>query len=247
MVGHRRDPVADRSGGRQDRRGRPQRAASCLRRRDRASWRSRASAFSVARRLVAGQRVARRRVRPAQPASTGTCRSSSSAFFDQPADRPADVARDRRPAVGALLPRLRPRVHRPERADDPARRRWRCSRSSPALAALALIAGAVRGARRRALRAPLAAGAAGGPAAHRRADRRRRGERLRRARGQGVRRARSASSSASATSRRSACSTQLDVRHAPARVLQPVHRLPAEPRASPSCWSSAGARWRRER
>ena len=66
--------------------------------------------------------------------------------------------------------------------------------------------GAVRRARRRALRAPLAPRAAGGPAAHRRADRRRRGERLRRARGQGVRRRAAPARSASRAASR-ACST----------------------------------------
>ena len=61
-------------------------------------------------------------------------------FFDRQQTGPADVARDRRPAVGALLPRLRAGVHRSSRADDPARRRgdvraqtrgWRRSRWCP--------------------------------------------------------------------------------------------------------------------
>ena len=70
----------------------------------------------------AGRRpgVARRRVRPAQrplrPAAAARAR-----LLRPPADRAADVARDRRPAVGALLPRLRARLHRPVGADDRAR------------------------------------------------------------------------------------------------------------------------------
>ena len=39
-------------------------------------------------------------------------------FYDTPPDRAADVARDRRPPVGPLLPRLRPHLLLPARAHD---------------------------------------------------------------------------------------------------------------------------------
>ena len=65
--------------------------------------------------------LTRRRVRPAraplQPAAALGAR-----LLRPPADRSVDVARDRRPARGALLPRLRPRVHPAVRAHDRARR-----------------------------------------------------------------------------------------------------------------------------
>ena len=103
-----------------------------------------------------------------------------------PADRPADVAGDRRPAVDPVLPRLRADLHHPERADagprrgDHVRPPARPRRARPA-------AGPVRRLHGRALQPDLAAGAAGGPAADRRAHRRGRGVRLRRPRRQGVR------------------------------------------------------------
>ena len=58
---------------------------------------------------------------------------------------------------------------------------------NPGLGLIALMPGAVRRADLLPLRPPRAAGDPGDPAAHRRADRRRRGEHLRRARRQGVR------------------------------------------------------------
>ena len=85
-------------------------------------------------------RVAGDRVRPAQPALRPPP-VARARVLRPPADRAADVARDRRPAGRALLPRLRARLHHAERADDPARRgrdvsastrcwrRCRCSRS----------------------------------------------------------------------------------------------------------------------
>ena len=54
-----------------------------------------------------------------------------------PADRPAHVARDGRPAGGALLPRLRPRLHHAVGADDPARRRGDVRRAARARGDLA--------------------------------------------------------------------------------------------------------------
>ena len=82
---------------------------------------------------------------------------------------------------------------------------------------------------------------AGGPAAHRRADRRGRGERLRRARRQGVRARGRASSSASA-SRVGARLRPVDGLDAAAGLLQPVHRLPAAARPRARSCSSAAAR-----
>ena len=113
-----------------DRRRRPRRAASA-RARDR---RRRRRAARVLGRAAAGgrPRLARRRVRPAQPALRAPA-GARARLLRPPADRPADVARDGRPAVGPLLPRLRPRLHRPERADDRCSRRSRCWRCSPRL------------------------------------------------------------------------------------------------------------------
>ena len=123
-----------------------------------------------------------------------------------PADRAADVAGDRRPAVGPLLPRLRPDLHRPVDPHDRARRggdvrpparsgrycRWR---PVPFVVA-----------DRQPLRQAVAARAPGGAAADRRADRRRRGERFGRPGGQGVR-AGGATARALRAFRAAACST----------------------------------------
>ena len=130
-------------------------------------------------------RLAGRRVRPAQHALRAVS-APRARLLRPPADRAADVAGHRRPPVGALLPRLRPDLHRPVDPHDRARRGGDVrppARSGRAGAG----ARAVRRADREPLRQALAARAPGGSAADRRADRRRRGERLGRAGDQGVR------------------------------------------------------------
>ena len=114
-------------------------------------------------------RLARDRVRPARAALQPPA-AAGARLLRPPADGPADVARDGRPAGGPLLPRLRARVHpaggphdRPRRDRD-ARDRTEAGRdrADP------------RPVRRRdlpALRAQRAPGDPGGPAAHRRAHR----------------------------------------------------------------------------
>ena len=179
-----------------------------------------------------GPRLARRRVRPAQP----HVRAPSVArarVLRLAADRPADVALDRRPPGRALLPRLRPRVHPPVGAHDPDRRR-RDARGEPEPGRRRARARAVRGRDRRALRPPQPAREPGGPAADRRADRRGRGERVRRARRQGVR---AGGAPARPLPARGAAGVRpVDGLDAAARVLQPVHRLPppARPRRAPA-------------
>ena len=88
--------------------------------------------LSVARRLVAG-RVSLGVEVDLRNLVYAHLQSLELGFFAGHADRPADVARDRRPPERALLPRLRARVHRPERARrscSPRSRCWRCSRGS---------------------------------------------------------------------------------------------------------------------
>ena len=102
----------------------------------------------------------------------------------------------------------------------------------PGLAAIVADPGPVRGRRRRALRPARAPGAAGGPAAHRRADRRRRGEHLRRARRQGLR-ARGAPARALPRARRARL-RPVDARPRACR--------PSTTRSSASCPSSAWPR-----
>ncbi len=81
---------------------------------------------------------------------------------------------------------------------------------------------------------------AGGAAAHRRADCRGRGERLGRARGQGVRAG--GAPAAAVQPRRPARVRPVDGLHAAARLLQPLHRLPAPagPRGDPAGGRPAG-------
>ena len=172
-------------------------------------------------------RLARRRARPA-PARLRPPAVARARLLRPPADRPAHVARDGRPAVRALLPRLRAHLHDAVRADDRARRGGDVRDRRGARRGVA-DPRAARHLRRRALRAPRAPGAAGGPATDRRADGRRRGERRRRARRQ-VLRARGPPARALPLPRRARVRPGDGV-HAPAGLLQPVHRLPAAARA----------------
>ena len=133
-------------------------------------------ALTVARRLVAG-RVSLGVELDLRNGSTSTCRARAR-LLRPPADRPADVARHRRPAVRALLPRLRPRLHHAVGADDRARRGGDVRRATRPGGASRSLPVPIVVVDRRALRPALAPGAAGGPAADRRADRRRRGEHL---------------------------------------------------------------------
>ena len=223
-AGHRRDPVADRPRDRRHRQRRPRRARAAVRRADRRRRRAARLLGRAADRLR--QRLAGRRVRPAQRALRAPA-GARARLLRPPADRPADVARDRRPAVDPLLPRLRLRVDRPERADDPLRGRGDV-RPGPRARRHVARAGAVRRRRRIPLRAPLAAGHPGGPAADRRADRGGGGERLRRARGQGVR---GRAAPARALPPPGAARVRPgDVLDAAERLLPAVHRLPAAAR-----------------
>ena len=173
--------------------------------------RRRAAAARPERGAAAGRRagVAGRRGRPAQPALRAVP-AARARLLRPPADGTADVARDRRSPVGALLPRLRPDLHRPVAADDRAGRGGDVR--APAGAGRAGPGPrAVRRADRQPVRQALAPRAPGGPAADRRAHRRGRGERLGRARDQGVRPGGAPARAASAI-RSSACSTSSSTR-----------------------------------
>ena len=221
---HRADPVPDGPGDQRDPRPSSPHAVAA-RGRDPAGGPRPAGIQRAApagcRARLAGRRGghARDPLRPAAAARARLLRPS--------ADRPADVARDRRPAVGPVLPRLRADLHRPIGGHDPAGRGRDVHPAAKPGGDLARTR-AVRGADRLSLWAPLKTRHAGGPAADRRADRRHRGERLRGARRQGV---------------RAGASPARPVRqHGPARVrpavgrdpdpglLQPDDQLPAEPR-----------------
>ena len=127
----------------------------------------------------------RRRVRHAQPALREAA-PTLVPLLRQPPDRPADVARDRRPAERALLPRLRPHLLLPARADGrrgdhgDARRRLEAR-------ARRLRDHAGADPARVSVLARLASGPAGRPAEDGRHDDRRRGEHRRRPRRQVVR------------------------------------------------------------
>ena len=162
-------------------------------------------ALTVARRLVAG-RVSLGVELDLRQRLYGAPAGARARVLRPPADRPAHVARDGRPAVRALLPRLRA-VFMMQSALTILLAAVAMFVDRPAAGGDLAAAGAVRRARRRALRAPRAAGAAGGPAADRRADRRGRGEHLRRARRQGVR-ARGPPARALQRARRAASSTR---------------------------------------
>ena len=221
----RRDPVADRPGDRRDHRRRAL-AVDPVRGARRARGRCMRLGLSVGRRLVAG-RVSLAveydlRATPLHAPAVARAR-----LLRPPADRPADVARDGRPAGGALLPRLRPHLHRPVVLHARARR-GRDVRHRSRAGADRARAGAVRRARRVPLRPPLASRDAGGAAADRRADRGRRGERLRRARREGVR-ARAASARGLPPPDRPRVRPG-DVHDAPAGALRAADRLPPLPR-----------------
>ena len=146
--GHDRpDPAADGRGDQLDP-GARQAQADHVGDRDRGR---RPSAARAEQRPPAGGRagVAGRRARPAQHALRAAP-ASRARLLRPPADRAADVARHRRPAVGALLPRLRADLHRAVGADDRARRGGHVRAS-----ARAGRAGAGAGAVRRADRQPL--------------------------------------------------------------------------------------------
>ena len=124
-----------------------------------------------------GEDLAGGGIRPA-PAVLRAPAEARPRLFRRPADRTADVAGDRRPLGDPVLPRLRPDLHHPERADDrPGLRRD--DRDQPAAGAGGSDPGADRGLRRLALQPGLPPGPAGGAAADRRADRGGRGEHLR--------------------------------------------------------------------
>ena len=115
------DPLADRARGQRDRGRRQARPAAAgagdRRRRD--------PAPRPDRRPPPGRRqgLARGRIRPA-PALLRPPAAARARLLRRPADRAADVAGDRRPAVDPLLPRLRADLHHPEPADDrPGQRR----------------------------------------------------------------------------------------------------------------------------
>ena len=182
--------------------------------------------LTVARRLVAG-RVSLGVELDLRNRMYGHLQALELGLLRPPADRPAHVARDRRPAGGALLPGLRAGLHPAVGAHHPARRGGDVRRAARAGGGLA-HPGADRGLRLRALRPARAPGAAGAPAAHRRADRRRRGEHRRRARGQGLR-ARGPPARALPRARRARVGPGHGL-HAHAGLLQPVHRLPAADR-----------------
>src|SRR3954468_13742632 len=176
--------------------------------------------------LDRGTGVAGRRARPAQPHVRPPA-GARARLLRSPADRPAHVARDRRPPGRALLPGLWPRLHPAVGAHHPARRHGHVRRAARAGGRLA-HPGADRCLRLRALRPALAARAAGAPAAHRRAHCRRGGEHRRRARGQGLR-ARGPPARPLPRARGARVGPGHGL-HAHAGLLQPVHRLPTADR-----------------
>ncbi len=195
-----------------------------------------AAAIALARAVALGVHVlaadgrraalARRRIRPAQAALRPPA-AARARLLRPPADRPADVPCDRRPAGRALLPRLRARVHPPVDPDDRARGD-RDDRHRTAPRPDLARARAVRRADLLPLRPPRAPGDPADPAAHRRADRRRRGEHLRGARRQGVRPR--AAPAAALPGQRRARVRPGDGGDPPGSEVQPDDRLPAPAR-----------------
>ncbi len=177
------DPLADRTRDQRDRERREARPAAARagdRRRRHPPPGPDAGAAGGRRQGLAGGRVrpAAALLRPPATARAGLLRRA--------ADRPADVAGHRRPAVDPLLPRLRADLHHPEPADDRPRQR-RDVRARALAGAARPRPGALRRLRRLPLQPRFPPGRTGGPAADRRADRRSRGERLRDPHRQGLR------------------------------------------------------------
>ena len=223
--GDRADPVAGRQRDRRGPGGRPARRAAarpCDRRGGDPA--PRIDLLAADRRR---QGLARGRVRPAL-ARLRAPAVARARLLRLPADRPADVARDGRPAVDPLLPRLRADLHHPERPDADHRRHGDVR--DPARPRLPGAApGAVRRAHRHALQPLLAAGAPGGAAADRRADRRGGGVGLRRPGRQGIR---PRGSHAAAVPRLGLAGLRPERLLDPAAcLLQPADRLPAQHRA----------------
>ena len=175
-------------------------------------------------------RVAGGGIRPAQP-DVRAPPVARARVLRPAADRPADVARHRRPPVGPLLPRLRARVPAPV-GDHDRGRGDRDGRARARARARGTGADPVRRVDRVPLRAPEPAGLAGGAAAHRGAHRGGRGEHRRRARGEGVRAG--AAPAAPLQPRRQAGVRPVDGVHPAARLLLALHRLPtpARPRGA---------------
>ena len=200
-----RDRPPRRRGDRRDRGAAAARRRSPGRRRDRASSASLKAALMVGRRLISGRQA----LGIEKDMREGAVRAPAAALvrlLRPPPDRPADVARDRRPAVGALLPRLRPDLLLPARphdrlGDGRALRRRVAARADRARD----HAGDRR--RRLPLQPRLAPGAARGAAEARRRRDGRRGVDRRRPRRQGVR-AGGAPPGASSSAPRAPSSTQ---------------------------------------
>ena len=130
--------------------------------------------LSYARRIVAG-RVSLAIEYDLRKIVYGRLQALELGVLRPPADRPTDVAGDSRPLGGALLPRLRPRVHPAVGADD----RARDDRDAPDQSAAGRDRDRSRAVRDRdqpTLRSPGPARRPGDTAANRRTDRQRRGE-----------------------------------------------------------------------
>ena len=222
----RADPVPRRAHGRRHRQGGRQPVAA----RD-SPWRGAGVlrlAFSVARRLVAGTRVARRRVRPAQPdvRAPPVARARASSTASRPGSscraRPSTSRRCASSSATASSSSLQSAITIVIAAVV-------MFALDPGLAAVALAPDAVRDLDRLPLRHAQPARHPGGAAAHRRADRGGRGEHRRRARGEGVR----AGAAPAAPLQRGggAGLRPVDGLHAAARLLLAVHRLPPPARA----------------
>ena len=176
-----------------------------------------------------GARLARRRAATA-PDAVRPPAVARARVLRPPADRSAHVARDRRPAVRAVLPRLRPRLDPAVGADDRPSRRSRCSSSTRCSRSISLVpvpfvvwVAARYGRRSRPALQEVQQRIAELTAEAEEDDRRR-------ARRQGLR-ARGPPARALRAPATAACSTSDGLDAASQRVLQPAHRLPAPDRA----------------